>query len=147
MRSDIKAAFGQAAADADASLRVEAAERAREVAEQKRFESDYKAARDRVIIPALKEVRRELRRRDWDCDIWAKDWHVKFKVSRAGLFKLGEEPLIEIQVNHWCRYVAFSKITANGAEGEIVYRLAEITPDYVHNVALKFFQGLSQPRL
>jgi|SRR5215469_8321505 len=121
----------------------------KEANERKRFETDFRQAAEKVIMPALEEVARDfVRPAGWTCQVdqlEEADLEVILHVYRGDMktpYSAGDRPHLSFSPDRSSARVKIYRATQSetGSEGD--HALKEITPDFVQEQALRFFQKL-----
>jgi len=148
MKSETKKAFQKAAAEFEADRTEQQRIQEKRVTERQTFEAGWREARDKVIIPALTQIREEaLAPAGWTSAIRKKDdaMSVTLELYKGEMHALGttQRPSITFvadQSSPRINIVAQSR-TQGGGEGQT--NLSAVTEEFVQAKVLKFFQRVA----
>ena len=149
MKDDIRKGFEEAVAKSRA--RDTAAKQAsqEEADERQRFQTDYRQLAEKVIMPALEEVAREfMRPAGWTCQVDCleeADSEVRLHVFRGDMGTPagpGVRPHLDFSPDRHAPTISIYRATRSESDTEGSYALKEITPDFVQEQALRFFNRL-----
>ena len=149
MKDEIRKGFEQAVAKSRA--RDTAAKQAsqEEADERQRFQTDYRRLAENVIMPALEEVAREfMRPAGWTCEVDCLEEagsEVRLHVYRGDMGTPAGptvRPHLDFSPDRHTATIGIYRATRSESDTEGSYALKAITPDFVQDQALRFFNRL-----
>jgi hypothetical protein len=148
MKEAVKSAFKQAIEKYQALATAAKQEQANKLTAREGFEIEYRRVRDKVIIPALKEVANDLLDpAGWKCDIRQdeKDIETTLEVYRDDMKAVSGEgrPRIGFAADASRRTVNVYSASLFQGEPSHSYEPEAITEEVIHHEVLKFFQRLA----
>jgi hypothetical protein len=120
------------------------AEKERRLAKEHEDRESWSVAKDRVIVPALREVEAKLKDAGWQCQIDASGESVRFAIYRGNMMApgAGERPHVLFMPQENKKF-GVSMATTDMRTGLEGAALEQIDADFIQSRAIEFFKALS----
>jgi hypothetical protein len=150
MKDDTRKAFEAAIAKVHARDAEVQTVQEKHFSERQRFETDYRRAVVSVILPALQEVALDvLEPAGWTCHVRSTELdQVTLEVYRGDMKSVSgsQRPNLSFSQDRLAPKMNVYAGTQSQGGSEASYALEAITPDLIHEHALKFFESLADGR-
>jgi hypothetical protein len=138
MKKDIQEAFERALASFEKRQEAEQ----QRVRDREKFETEWTRIRTGVVVPALEEIKELLSKAGWQVEVRAdKDQGVHFTIYRGNV--KGERPYMIFQPEKSKNAILIYMATRGSASQLGNFAVDQITQDFVHTEASKFFERLT----
>lgn len=151
MKQETRVGFEQALAGYESRAKAAAEAKETRFAQRHQFEVAYRRARDKVIIPALKQIAEEiLEPRGWKCAVRSVEQTIEatLEIYRTDqkTVSTGERPFISFKAApHAAQFTVTSSAQSQGGPHG-ARPLEELSEEFVHQCVLEFFQVLALGR-
>jgi hypothetical protein len=151
MKDETRAAFEQALAGYEARTKAAADAKDEKLAQRRRFEVEFRRLRDKVIIPALKQIAEELLEpRGWKCNLRYLEQTIEatLEIYRGDVKTVssGERSFISFKAEaHSPEFTVYTSAQSQGGP-QCTRPLEEVSGDFVQQQVLEFFQLLASGR-
>jgi hypothetical protein len=104
--------------------------------------------RQNVVVPALEQIRDELRLDGWMAEVWTsdeEDWHATLEIYKGNMVAAGgrAKPRISFSILPYSQSVTITAYSISQGVGSESKPLGEITEEFVQAEALEFFKRLA----
>jgi len=152
MKPEIKAAFKEAAQQYDARIAAQKKAEEQRNPDREEFEARWYSARQNIVVPALEQIRDELRRHGWIAEVWtsdAVDQHATLEIFKgSNMVAAGgrTKPRISFSILPHSQSVTIAAYSISQGGGSESKPLGEITGEFVQAKVLEFFERLTSGR-